>query len=207
MKLKVCGMKYHVNIALVSKIRPDYMGFIFYEGSSRFMNNDVPELPETIIKVGVFVNADIDTVLEKIKTHQLKAIQLHGQESPEYCKNLKTLSKVEIIKVFSILNSFDFRELNIYEEVCDFYLFDTKGELPGGNGFTFDWEVLKNYPSQKPFFLSGGIGMNELDKLKKFKLTDASKYCHAIDVNSKFEIDAGLKNHNELEKFKHELQH
>ena len=183
------------------------MGFIFYEGSSRFMNNDVPELPETIIKVGVFVNADIDTVLEKIKTHQLKAIQLHGQESPEYCKNLKTLSKVEIIKVFSILNSFDFRELNIYEEVCDFYLFDTKGELPGGNGFTFDWEVLKNYPSQKPFFLSGGIGMNELDKLKKFKLTDASKYCHAIDVNSKFEIEAGLKNYNELEKFKHELQH
>ena len=105
------------------------------------------------------------------------------------------------------LNSFDFSELKIYEDVCDYYLFDTKGELPGGNGFSFDWEVLKNYPSQKPFFLSGGIGMNELDKLKKFKLTDASKYCHAIDVNSKFEIEAGLKNYNELEKFKHELQH
>ena len=85
-------------------------------------------------------------------------------------------------------------------------MFDTKGELPGGNGYTFDWSVLKNYPSQKPYFLSGGIGLNELEKIQSFLNTPASKYCYAIDVNSKFELEPGLKKIDELEKFRYELQ-
>lgn len=207
MKLKVCGMKYQDNITEIANLNPDYMGFIFFEGSSRNFTNTIPKLPDSIVKVGVFVNASVQTVIEKINLYQLGAVQLHGQESPEYCQQLKEQTKVQIIKVFSILEEFDFSILNAYEAICDYYLFDTKGKLPGGNGITFDWEVLKNYPSQKPFFLSGGIGLITLEQLKEFKQTKASRFCHAIDVNSKFEIEPGLKNYNELERFKHELQH
>ncbi|MBO6631601.1 MAG: phosphoribosylanthranilate isomerase [Psychroserpens sp.] len=203
----ICGMKYRDNIEQVAHLTPDYMGFIFFEDSSRYMTNAIPDLPNSIVKVGVFVNASITYIIEKINRHQLGAVQLHGQESPQFCEQLRSHTDVKIIKVFSILNAFDFSVLETYESVCDFYLFDTKGELPGGNGFTFDWSVLNDYPSQKLFFLSGGIGPNEINQLKEFKQTKASTYCHAIDVNSRFEIEAGLKNYNELEKFKHELQH
>ena len=89
-----------------------------------------------------------------------------------------------------------------YEDVCDYFLFDTKGKLPGGNGYLFDWSVLNNYPSTKPFFLSGGIGLDQIDKLREFQNSEASKYCYAIDVNSKFEIEAGLKDIQKLKEFK-----
>ena len=104
-------------------------------------------------------------------------------------------------KVFSIKDTFNFSVLLPYEEVCDYYLFDTKGKLPGGNGYTFNWNVLKDYPSTKPFFLSGGIGLKEVEKLKDFIDSLASKYCYSLDVNSKFEINPGVKNINDLEKF------
>ncbi|MFT5847588.1 MAG: phosphoribosylanthranilate isomerase [Psychroserpens sp.] len=226
MKLKVCGMKYKDNINEVAHLQPDYLGFIFYEKSSRFFNGDIPKLPNSIKKVGVFVDASIPYILEKIETHNLQTIQLHGEESPEFCAELKlkyhtersrsankdsnneaptSLVMTEIVKVFSIKDNFDFSVLKPFEKVCDYFLFDTKGKLPGGNGYTFNWNVLKEYPSTKPFFLSGGIGLNEIEKLKDFKNTEASKYCHVIDVNSKFEIEAGLKNSIELKIFKNEL--
>ncbi len=107
-----------------------------------------------------------------------------------------------IIKVFSINDDYDFSELAPFENLCDFFLFDTKGKLPGGNGFAFDWKVLKNYPSSKPYFLSGGIGLGEIEKLKQFFKSPESKYCHAIDVNSKFEIEPGLKDVEKLITFK-----
>jgi len=199
MKLKICGMKYKDNIEAVASLQPDYLGFIFYNKSARHFNNSIPELPEYIKKVGVFVDEELDIVTEKIKKYNLQAVQLHGSESPEYCVAIKG---VEVIKVFSIINEFDFNVLHPYEANCDYFLFDTKGELPGGNGYTFDWDVLKNYPSTKPYFLSGGIGLNEIEKIKEFKKSSVSKYCYALDVNSKFEIEAGLKNIEELEKFK-----
>ncbi|MFT4611748.1 MAG: phosphoribosylanthranilate isomerase [Glaciecola sp.] len=226
MKLKVCGMKHKDNINEVAQLQPDYLGFIFYEKSSRFFNGDIPELPNSIKKVGVFVDASIPYILEKIETHKLQTVQLHGEESPEFCAALKLkchtersrsankdsnnevpVSSVmtEIVKVFSIKDNFDFSVLKPFEAVCDYFLFDTKGKLPGGNGYTFNWDVLKEYPSTKPFFLSGGIGLNEIEKLKEFKNTEASKYCQVIDVNSKFEIKAGLKNSIELKTFKNEL--
>lgn len=201
MKLKVCGMKYQDNIKEVASLQPGYMGFIFYNKSSRFFDTEIPKLSETITKTGVFVDADLDEVFQMIEKHDLKAIQLHGNESVEYCKTLNE-SNIEIIKVFSIKNQFNFDILQPYEEIVDYFLFDTKGELPGGNGYTFNWDVLKDYPSTTPYFLSGGIGLDEVKKLKEFQESSASKYCYAIDVNSKFEIEPGLKNINELEKFK-----
>jgi len=205
-------MKYQDNIEAVAALQPDYLGFIFYENSPRFINVSIPKLSKAIKKVGVFVNASIEYIVEKIKEHDLQAIQLHGHESREYCKQLKKFchserseESLEIIKVFSIKDEFDFSVLKSYEEICDFFLFDTKGKLPGGNGYTFNWSVLKNYPSTKPFFLSGGIGLEEVDKIKEFKKSDVSKYCFAIDVNSKFEIEPGLKNIEKLKKIKSQL--
>jgi len=194
MKLKICGMKYPENILEVGALLPDYMGFIFWEKSARYFNGEMPKLPKSIKKVGVFVNASLDEILEKIKTHNLQAVQLHGNESVEFCELLKknTPKLIDVIKVFPILDTFDFGILNPYEKVCDFFLFDTKGKLPGGNGTTFEWKVLEKYPSTKPFFLSGGIGIEELESINEILKTNLP--IHAIDVNSKFEIEPGLKN-------------
>lgn len=204
MKLKVCGIK--SNISEVAKLQPEYLGFIFYENSPRNFEDLIPEIPKSIKKTGVFVDNKVEIIVAKIEKHKLDAIQLHGHESPEICRLLKS-TKAEVIKVFSIKDEFDFSVLKDYEDVCDYYLFDTKGKLPGGNGYTFNWDVLKDYPSTKPYFLSGGIGLNQVEKIKAFKESPVSKYCYAIDVNSKFEIEPGLKNIEELEKFKHELQY
>jgi phosphoribosylanthranilate isomerase len=194
MKLKICGMKYPENILEVGSLLPDYMGFIFWEKSARYFDGIIPELPKSIKKVGVFVNASLEEILEKIEKHDLQAVQLHGDESVEFCETLKKNlpNLTDVIKVFSILDTFDFAILNPYENVCDYFLFDTKGKLPGGNGTTFDWKVLENYPSTKPFFLSGGIGIEEMEAVNEILKTNLPVY--AIDVNSKFEIEPGLKN-------------
>ena len=199
-KLKVCGM--NLNTTEVGALKPDYLGFIFWEPSKRSYNGEPVIIPHKIKKVGVFVDSGLDEVLEKVKTHQLLGVQLHGKESPAFCRQLKTnLPNIELIKVFSINNDFDFGILEPFEEVCDFFLFDTKGRLPGGNGYKFDWEVLKDYPSTKPFFLSGGIGLADIDSIKEFLQKSVSRYCHAIDVNSKFELEPGLKDTEKLKNF------
>ena len=204
MKLKVCGMKYQDNIREVAALQPDYLGFIFHEKSLRNFENKIPKLPDTLKKVGVFVDEKIEFICGQMEKHKLDVIQLHGHESPEMCRLLKS-TKAEVVKVFSIKNEFDFSILTHYEEVCDFFLFDTKGKLPGGNGYTFDWNVLRNYPSTKPFFLSGGIGLDQINNIKEFQKNTASKYCFAIDVNSKFEIEPGLKNIEKLKELKSQL--
>ena len=205
MKLKVCGMKYQDNIQEVATLQPDYLGFIFYEQSARhFDAHCIPEISNTIKKTGVFVDADLDFVIKKISKHNLKAVQLHGNEAPEYCKQLRG-KNIEIIKVFSIKNEFDFSVLKLYDDIVDYFLFDTKGKLPGGNGYVFDWTILNNYPSTTPFFLSGGIGLSQIDDINKFQKSEASKYCYALDVNSKFEIEPGFKNVKDLKKFKNNL--
>ena len=235
-------MKFQDNINQVATLQPDYLGFIFYEKSARHFDAIIPQTPDSIKKTGVFVNAALEDIIERVNTYNLQAIQLHGEESPEFCNALRRhyeersdvvissketdchistslntgfiskksrydnkiviSSAVEIIKVFSIKDEFDFSVLKPYEDVCDYFLFDTKGKLPGGNGYTFNWNVLNNYPSTKPFFLSGGIGINQIEKIKEFQQSAASKYCYALDINSKFEIEPGLKNINELKEFK-----
>ncbi len=206
----------------VAQLQPDYLGFIFWEPSSRAFEGELPNLPKSIKKVGVFVDAPLDEVLEKVAQYQLDAVQLHGKESVEFCDALRHAELVsashkdetpkqvrgdgiEIIKVFSIKDNFDFSILKEYEAVCDYFLFDTKGKLPGGNGYTFDWSILENYPSTKPFFLSGGIGLESVEKLKEFMNSPASTYCYAIDVNSRFETQPGLKNIASLKAFQEAL--
>lgn len=201
-----------MNTLEVATLDPDYLGFIFWEPSKRYFDGNIPKLPASIKKVGVFVDAPLEEIRKKVKEYKLQAVQLHGKESPEFCSDLKKSTSdrskaleensLEIIKVFSIKDDFDFSNLAPYENVCDFFLFDTKGKLPGGNGFTFSWEVLKNYPSSKPYFLSGGIGLDEIEKIREFQQRPESKYCHAIDVNSKFESEPGLKDIDKLKEFK-----
>ena len=192
--IKICGMKYPDNILEVGALLPDYMGFIFWEKSARYFDGIIPALPKSIRKVGVFVNATPEEILEKITKHDLQAVQLHGNESVAFCESLKENlpTGIEVIKVFSILDTFDFAALKPFEPLCDYFLFDTKGRLPGGNGTTFDWKVLEKYSSTKPFFLSGGIGIEELEDVKQVLKTGLPIY--AVDVNSKFEIEPGLKN-------------
>jgi phosphoribosylanthranilate isomerase len=202
MKLKVCGMRLPENIKALTALNPDYMGFIFWAPSSRFVDSSTPPLLKEIKKTGVFVDASLDYIETIIKDHNLQAVQLHGKENPEYCSYIKNLD-VEVIKAFSVKDHFDFSSLDPYESACDFYLFDTKGELPGGNGYGFDWSILKHYPSKKPFFLSGGIGLEEVKQILELKKIDLPLY--AIDVNSKFETAPGVKKIDELEQFKNEL--
>ncbi|WP_127138501.1 phosphoribosylanthranilate isomerase [Flagellimonas oceanensis] len=207
MKLKICGMNH--NPEEVATLQPDYLGFIFWEPSSRYFSGEMAAVPSSIKKIGVFVDAPLEEVLEKVAHYQLDAVQLHGKESADYCHELKErfLSfraqsrNLESIKVFSIKDDFDFDVLKEYEEVCDYFLFDTKGKLPGGNGYTFDWSVLEKYTSNKPYFLSGGIGLDSTEKLQEFLNSTASENCFAIDVNSKFETAPGLKNIDDLKVF------
>jgi len=198
MKIKICGMKYPDNIIEVGALLPDYMGFIFWEKSARFFDGEIPKLDESIKKVGVFVNESVENIIEKINKYNLQAIQLHGKESVEFCQDLKSKinDKIEIIKVFSVGYDFDFAVLKPFENACDYFLFDTKGKLPGGNGTTFNWKILEKYKSEKHFFLSGGIGIEEIPTIKNLKLP-----IYAIDVNSRFEIEPGLKNKNLLYSF------
>ena len=201
-KLKICGMKETENITEISALQPDYLGFIFWEKSKRNMTLDaIPELPETIKKVGVFVDASIQEIAAKINQYQLDVIQLHGNESVIFCRNVKKLG-VEVIKVFSMNSNFNFSLVKEYVLAVDYFLFDTKGKLPGGNGITFDWNVLENYHFNVPYFLSGGIGTTEIDGLKEFLKSPAAKKCYAIDVNSRFEKKPGTKNKIKLQKFK-----
>ncbi|NAS11789.1 phosphoribosylanthranilate isomerase [Poritiphilus flavus] len=206
MKLKVCGNK--VNIEEVATLEPDYLGFIFWEPSARYFDGELAVLPKKIKKVGVFVDADFSNITDKIIKYDLELVQLHGTESPDYCSELfaqmkKTTGReIGIIKVFTIKDTFNFDRLKPYESVCDYYLFDTKGPLPGGNGYAFDWSILKDYPSSKPFFLSGGIGNESVEEIKAFMGTMVSELCEVIDVNSRFESEPGHKIIEELRRFR-----
>jgi phosphoribosylanthranilate isomerase len=214
LRVKVCGMKYRENMEAVAALRPDYMGFIFWEPSKRFFNGDMGKIDPSIQKVGVFVDAPLQEILQKVKQYDLQAVQLHGNENPDFCRQLKQqldgLSEptteildptIKIIKVFALDGHFDLGSLTDFGPVSDFYLFDTKGPLPGGNGYGFNWELLNDYPGPKPFFLSGGIGPEDVEKLGRFLQSPASKYCHSLDVNSKFERRPGLKDIDLLKTF------
>jgi len=205
MKLKVCGMKYIDNIKSIGDLKPDYMGFIFYEKSKRNFEGIIPELPKGIKKTGVFVNEYMEIVVSLVEEYKLEAIQLHGDESVEYIQELRIhlSKKVEIIKVFGIKDNFDFSLLKSYEDEVNYFLFDTKGRERGGNGVKFDWSVLKKYPYSKPFFLSGGIGLKDAQEIQKIKNTGLPIY--AVDVNSKFEMKPGFKNIKEVKNFKNKL--
>jgi len=216
MKIKVCGMRDSENIQSLLALKPDFVGFIFYNKSKRYVT-DFPKVdfPNDIKKVGVFVNETIEEVIKTVTAYKLDCVQLHGNESPEYCKELRHSELVtelgrsvvseshsfEIFKAFSIDDTFDFSITNDYQKTCDYLLFDTKGKDYGGNGVKFNWLVLENYKGETPFLLSGGITKNDVDQIKKIKHAAFA----GLDINSGFEIEPALKNINDIKDFKNNL--
>ncbi|RLJ80342.1 phosphoribosylanthranilate isomerase [Pedobacter alluvionis] len=206
LKLKVCGMRLAANIATVAELQPDYLGFIFYEKSPRLISDVSAELikyiPSEIKAVGVFVNEDLEKVKDKVNLLKLKAVQLHGGESPEYCEALKSeFTFLEVIKAFGIDEDFDFSVLEPYLKVADFFLFDTKTKTYGGAGKMFNWSVLDRYTYTKPYFLSGGIDLEHTSALKE--INDERLY--SLDINSRFEIEPGLKDAEKIKEFIKEM--
>ena len=202
MKIKVCGMLKNQNVEKLVKLKPDYVGFVFYINSPRFAGKNTPALPDGIKKTGVFVNSHVEFIKKTIKNHSLQSVQLHGDETPDFCRLIKSLG-VEVIKAINIIDNYDFKKLLPYQKFCNYFLFDTKGKLPGGNGYAFDWEILKDYTLNTPFFLSGGIGPEHISKIKKLLKTNLPIY--AIDINSKFETKPGLKKIEIIEDFKNKI--
>ena len=193
MKIKVCGMKYPENISAVAALQPDYMGFIFYPQSPRFAAElDIVEA--SALKTGVFVDENEGKVKKLVGKYQLDAIQLHGSETPQYCKLFK--GKVTVIKAFGVDENFDFEKLNDYEGCVDYFLFDTKTGKHGGSGQTFDWYLLNKYKLNVPFFLSGGLSLENMEEVKAI---DHPQF-YGVDLNSRFEIAPGLKDIDKLTK-------
>ena len=200
--LKVCGMRDPENIAELVELEPDFIGFIFHEPSPRHCNRS-PEtaISETIGKTGVFVNKPEDYILRKKEDFQLDYIQLHGTETPEFCQKVRQEAG-PVIKAFNLNNKFDFNRLEAYASCCDFFLFDTLGSHAGGNGITFDWEILKSYHGTTPFLLSGGIDESMAKTIKQI----SHPAFYGVDINSRFELRPAIKDINKIKRFKHELQ-
>ena len=208
MKLKICGMKYPENIQQVAALAPDFMGFIFYQDSKRYIEKlnaeDLSELPENIARVGVFVNQDVIEVVQIALQFKLDLIQLHGSEPVNYIVALKQQlkgSNIKFIKAFGLDEQFDFFILSQYEDAVDYFLFDTQTPGHGGSGKVFNWALLEKYTLELPYFLSGGIGLESTEALKQIN----DKRLFAIDVNSKFETAPGKKDIDKLKEFKIKL--
>lgn len=197
MKVKVCGMREPENIRQVAGLSPDYMGFIFYPESKRFVGDTFTMPPDIGIvkKTGVFVNESYDHIVQKITAYNLDALQLHGEETGGFCARLKK-HPVEVIKAFGIDKQFDFNSTEAYLDVTDFFLFDTKTAAHGGSGVSFDHHLLEKYPWKKPFFLSGGINPDNLNEILKME----DRRLYGVDLNSGFETKPGIKDINKLAK-------
>ncbi|WP_395045106.1 phosphoribosylanthranilate isomerase [Flavobacterium sp.] len=194
MKVKICGMFFLDNIYKISALNPDFMGFIFYPKSKRYVGNDfsfemIKDVPKTINKVAVFVNESIEKVLKIHESFDFDFVQLHGEESVDYCKEIKQ-SNIKIIKAFQIDEKLDFSNLKEYESSCEYFLFDTKSDNYGGSGRSFNWQLLLNYKLQTPFFISGGLGLQNIVQILEFK---HPKF-EVIDFNSQIEDDNYIKN-------------
>ena len=202
MKLKVCGMRETKNITALASLQPDYMGFIFWEPSKRYCTTIPSDIPKAIKKVGVFVDETTEQIKAKVKLFGLDAVQLHGDETPRQCVAL--LSLCDVIKAFRIGPDFDFKQLAAYQDHCTYFLFDAQGPLPGGNGTAFDWELLMGYALDTPFFLSGGIGLDHVDAIAEIRKRNLPIY--ALDVNTQFESEPGVKKIEEISEFKQRVQ-
>lgn len=196
MKIKVCGLKDPENIQAVAWLKPDYMGFICYGPSPRFIAElpieFVKNLPAETYKTAVFVNESSENINLMIDQYGFDAVQLHGNESPEMCKTLK--QKVTLFKAFGLDSEFDFSICQPYEGHVDYFIFDTKTDKHGGSGKTFYWSVLDRYDLNVPFLLSGGIGPDNIDQV--IKITHPMFY--GVDLNSRFETEPGVKDIDKL---------
>ena len=197
MKVKVCGLKHPENIKAVAALKPDYMGFICYERTPRYIDTlsagALAAIPASIHKTGVFVNETAETINSLIDKYGFDTIQLHGDESPEFAAAFK--GRVTVIKAFGLDQGFNFDQLQAYTNKVDYLMFDTKTTIYGGSGKTFNWQVLDKYTLDIPFFLSGGISLDNLEEVKKI----SHPQFYAVDLNSRFETEPGLKNIEKLE--------
>ena len=205
--VKVCGMRVADNIRQVEALRPDYMGFICWEGSPRHLTRHPGYLPTACRRVGVFVDPSPEYVAGRVACLGLHAVQLHGHESPQCCHEVKDACleaghPVEVIKAFGIAPCKPFPATEAYETGCDYFLFDTRCPTAGGSGRAFDWVVLRNYSGHTPFFLSGGIGPDSLEALRAF----AHPAWAGVDLNSRFELAPGVKDVARLAAFIQDLR-
>ena len=198
MQLKVCGITNSETILALIPLSIDRLGFIFYHKSARYVygkliEEGLNEIPKHIKKTGVFVNAEIAEIEQIIDQYHLDSIQLHGDETPKFCNYFRP--KTEVIKTISIKDKDSFETARLYQNSCDLFLFDTQSEHYGGTGKTFDWRWLDAYTLDKPFYLSGGISLENFAEIKNI----SHKQLLGIDVNSKFETTPGIK---DIEKIK-----
>ena len=206
MKIKVCGITSIDEALALSKAGVNYMGFIFYPASKRYVLNTLTldqiksvQLPG-VLKVGVFVNEPFEEVIATATAAGLDMVQLHGDETTNYCKEMA--NHYPVIKAFRISETDDVAyKISEYLEDIDYLLFDTASSVYGGSGISFDWTKLAHATGQKPYFLSGGIGPDDVSKITSFVQSDAAGNCTAIDVNSKFETAPGQKNIQLLQSF------
>ena len=208
MNIKVCGITEMKQLQQLDGLDIDFAGLIFVEESPRFIGNklpgkDIKKADFDLKKCGVFVNPSLSDVLDAIDEYGLDAVQLHGQETPELCDDLST--EVEVIKTFHIRNNNEDIDAMIadYDAVCDYYLFDKATDYSiGGTGEQFDWEILRKAKIEKPFFISGGITVEDAPRLKAFKHPDI----FGVDINSRFETAPGVKDMKLILQFKQAMK-
>ncbi len=198
--VKVCGLKNPENIRAIAKLRPDFMGFIFYPKSPRYVepfpSEIIDSIPPEIKKTGIFVNDDLHDILTAVHKYRLDAVQLHGSDMEKICRKLRE-TDLTIIKAFSIATSCNFIPTKHYEGLCDYFVFDTKTEHHGGSGCKFNWNMLHEYKGKTPFLLSGGIAPDDINAVLSI---DHPKMI-GVDLNSRFEIKPGLKDVDKLKEF------
>lgn len=209
-KVKVCGMNDVHNLRSLLQIPIDYVGFIFYEKSTRFCSLDRrqvkaiwKESETNAQKVGVFVDAPLEYVIKTSQDYDLDLVQLHGKESLFYCEALQE-EGIKIIKAFSLDDTFCFSNTEAYKYYVDYFLFDTKGLNPGGNGTKFNWDILSNNIFSIPYFLSGGINKNDDVRIRNMNMN--TKALFAVDINSRFEVSPGMKNLEEISTFVYKVK-
>ena len=200
MIIKVCGMRDRDNIRALERLDIDWMGFIFYPGSPRYVT-DEDEFCAAIqscakVRVGVFVNEQPEAIIRKVATYRLNYVQLHGDETPDSCRQLRDAG-CAIIKAFSISSEADLRKTTDYEPFAKYFLFDTKSSERGGSGKRFDWSVLEAYRGNVPFLLSGGIGLEHVHDLQAL----VHPLLAGVDLNSRFELSPAMKDAGLVERF------
>ena len=193
------------NIEQVAQLGVDMIGFIFYPKSPRYVSYVLArsDADRKVCRVGVFVNDSIPEILDKIHSFSLNAVQMHGNESRELCEQLREANRdIKIIKAISVSNAGDIQKYKEYVGAVDYFLFDTKCKTVGGSGQQFDWQVLDEYDGDVPFLLSGGIGPEDAFRIRTFHHSQ----CVGIDLNSRFEIEPGVKDVEKLNKFLNEIK-
>jgi phosphoribosylanthranilate isomerase len=206
MRIKVCGMTNADQVMQLDEMGVEFAGFIFYPKSPRYVYRSMPRAEikkirgKGINKVGVFVNASIEEVLEAVDDCGLYLVQLHGDETPKYCE--KIANYVTVVKAFRLREDDNVLwKVKDYRDIADMFLFDTEGAGYGGTGRKFDWDLLKDLSIGKPYFLSGGIEPEDIEKLKTFSGEPAAKDLFSIDINSRFETSPGVKDMEKLKLF------